>query len=112
MSEPRPGKGPEKPIHPYMQNLYERLAMGDGTNSQKITTRASALWQDASGVGERVEIAEALVGRRIDGQEISELDPGFVDLMFKGGGFEKLREGVTTIRLQDQAKQAPKPPLR
>jgi hypothetical protein len=80
---------------PLMADLYQRRGAGDGTDPQRILDGAENTWNTASSIHDRVEAAQLLMGRRIDGSEIRGLPHELTSAIFDALPFEIAVNGVT-----------------
>ncbi len=88
---------------PYMLSLYKLIGVEMPPTSSSVMDAAQSAWSQADGVGERVYAVEALMGRRIDGQEIHELPFELVGAIFEGDAFDVAVRGVQRALGWDQS---------
>jgi len=82
--------------HPYMHSLYARVGLEVSASADEVLAVAEAKWDAAQDIGERVETAELLLGRRIDGLEVPTLPGDFRGYVFDGGSFSSFL-GATSL---------------
>jgi len=88
----------------YMQDLYGRLGVTEPIDHQKVLDASESAWEAANDVGSRVEAVEALMGRRVDGQEIHDLPFELVAAVFEGEPFDVVVGGVQRALEWEQHK--------
>lgn len=81
----------------YMHDLYRRTGLDLTAEQSVVLGAAHHLWHKAESTGERVEVGELLLGRRIDGSETRSLPFNFVSSIFEGGDFSALLEVSSRI---------------
>src|SRR4051812_31606536 len=88
--------------HPYMHDLYERTGLELTSEADVVLSAAHKIWSSGTEVTERVEAAELLLGRRIDGQELNTLPLAFSLHIFQPETFEGLLGVVSRIAETEQ----------
>jgi hypothetical protein len=87
---------------PYMHDLYARTGLEPDAEAEEVLAAAYARWETAEDVGARAEVAELLLGRRIDGSEVATFSSDFRDSMFNGGSFEGVVGAISLVAEVEQ----------
>lgn len=74
----------------YMNDMYAKVGLGLGSSAIEVLNAAHSRWGVALETVDRIEVAELLLGRRIDNDEINTLPAEFFDHVAQGGPFEGL----------------------
>ena len=80
-----------------MRDLYGRNGLEVTAEQSLVLGAAYHLWNKADSIGDRVEVGELLLGRRIDGSEINSLPYDFTSRIFDGGDFSGMLEVSSRI---------------
>lgn len=80
-----------------MHHLYARTGLELTSEADVVLAAAHRKWSSGSEVEDRVEVAELLLGRRIDGQELHTLPVAFGLHIFHPEDFDGLLNIVSRI---------------
>lgn len=87
-----------------MHNLYARTGLELTSEADVVLAAAHSKWNSGSEVSDRVEAAELLLGRRIDGQELGTLPVAFGLHIFQPEDFDGLLSVVSGIAETEQGQ--------